>query len=94
MAWFPGLQGDHGRGPALHRDVLVDQRAAAAGAHRGQGRDLLLQGEMERPRGFGMCYVTYVSFFRYKVVTATHLENKTTIPSTSQATRMAAMERR
>ena len=58
MACFPGLQGDHGRGPALYRDVLVDQWAAAAGAHRGQGRDLLLQGEIERPRGF-VCFMLH-----------------------------------
>ena len=45
----PGLQGDNRRGPAFHWNVLVDQRAAAARAHCGQGRDLLLQGEVRKP---------------------------------------------
>ena len=53
MPCFPGLQGDYGRGPALYRDVLVDQWAAAAGAHCGQGRDLLLQGEIKTKGFFG-----------------------------------------
>ena len=49
--WFdlPGLQSHTRGGPSLHRNVLVDQRAAAAWAHRGQGRDLLLQGETLSP---------------------------------------------
>ena len=45
---LPGLQSDHWSGPSLHRNVLVDQWTAAAWAHRGQGWNLLLQGEKIR----------------------------------------------
>ena len=88
----PGLQGDNRRGPAFHWNVLVDQRAAAARAHCGKGRDLLLQGEVRKP--VILIFYFFLSYFRYKAATATHWVNKTIILSTSPVTRMVAMERR